>query len=154
MVASPHKRSLMRYKTIPKFRSDREAAAFWDRHASTSYLSDLEEVTVRIRPALRKQIAARARARKGPRAQTADESRSAGDVMVRLAPAKLAAVRTVAVRTSVRCEDLIERWITDGLKRAVSRSGSSGVASPLRAGRRRFRVLTAGASSTGPARRP
>ncbi len=61
MVASAHRRSLMRRRTIPKFKSDREAAAFWDRHASTSYLSDLEEVTVRVIPALRRQIAARAR---------------------------------------------------------------------------------------------
>ena len=51
---------------IPKFKSDREAAAFWDRHASTSYLSDLEEATVRVLPALRKQIAGHARARPRP----------------------------------------------------------------------------------------
>ena len=108
---------------IPKFKSDREAAAFWDRHASTSYLSDLEEVTVRVLPALRKQIAARAGTRKGPRPQTGDEARPADAVMVRLAPAKLAAVKTVAVQKSVRCEDLIERWITDGLKRAQAVKG-------------------------------
>ena len=113
----------MRRRMIPKFKSDREAAAFWDRHASTSYLSDLEEVTVRVLPALRKQIAARARARKGPRPQTAGDARPADAVMVRLAPAKLAAVKTVAVRQSVRCEDLIERWITDGLKRAQAVKG-------------------------------
>ena len=108
----------MRRKTIPKFKSDREAAAFWDRHASTSYLSELEEVTVRVLPALRRQIAARTRTQKGQRPQTAGDA-----VMVRLAPAKLAAVRTVAVRKSVRCEDLIERWITDGLKRAQAVKG-------------------------------
>ena len=113
----------MRRRMIPKFKSDREAAAFWDRHDSTSYLSDLEEVTVRVLPALRKQIAARARARKGPRPQTGDEARPADAVMVRLAPAKLAAVKTVAVQKSVRCEDLIERWITDGLKRAQAVKG-------------------------------
>ena len=65
----------MRRRMIPKFKSDREAAAFWNRHDSTSYLSDLEEVTVRVLPALRKQIAARTRARKGPRPQTAGEAR-------------------------------------------------------------------------------
>ena len=108
----------MRRRTIPKFKSDREAAAFWDRHASTSYLSDLEEVTVRVMPALHKQIAARTRTQRGPRPHTTGGARPADAVMVRLAPAKLAAMRTVAVRKSVRCEDLIERWITDGLKRA------------------------------------
>jgi hypothetical protein len=123
MVASAHRRSSMRRRTIPKFKSDREAAAFWDRHSSTAYLSDLEEVTVRVLPALRRRIAARARARKGPPAQTTDGARSANAVMVRLAPAKLAAVKTVAVRKSVRCEDLIERWITDGLKRAQTVKG-------------------------------
>jgi len=123
MVASAHRRSLSRRRTIPRFRSDREAAAFWDRHASTSYLSDLEEVTVRVLPALRKQIALRASAQKGPRPRTAGEARLAAAVMVRLAPAKLAAVRTVAVRKSVRCEDLIERWITDGLRRAQAVKG-------------------------------
>ena len=43
--------------------------------------------------------------------------------MVRLARAKLAAVKTVAVQKSVRCEDLIERWITDGLRRAQAVNG-------------------------------
>jgi hypothetical protein len=118
MVASPHGRPPMRRRTIPRFRSDREAAAFWDRHESTFYLNDLEEVTVRVLPALRKRIAARAKARKGSRPQAADGARLTDAVTVRLAPSKLAAVRTVAVRKSVRCEDLIERWITDGLKRA------------------------------------
>ena len=113
----------MKRRMIPKFTSDREAAAFWDRHASTSYLSDLEEVTVRVLPALRKQIAARARARKGSRPQTAGEARPVDAVMVRLAPAKLAAVKTIAVQKSVRCEDLIERWITDGFKRAQTVKG-------------------------------
>ena len=113
----------MKSRMIPKFKNDREAAAFWDRHASTSYLSDLDEVTVQVLPALRKQIAARARARKGPPPQAADEVRPADAVMVRLAPAKLAAVKTVAVQKSVRCEDLIERWITDGLRRAQTVKG-------------------------------
>jgi len=113
----------MRRRTIPKFKTDREAAAFWDRHASTSYLNDLEEVSVRVLPALRKQIAARARARKGPRPQAAADARPVDAVTVRLAPAKLAAVRSVAVRKSVRCEDLIEGWITDGLKRAQAVKG-------------------------------
>jgi hypothetical protein len=107
----------MRRRTIPKFTSDREAAAFWDRHASTSYLGDLEEVTVRVLPALRKRIVARAKARKGRRSRATDEVQPTDAVTVRLAPKKLAAVRTVADRKSVRCEDLIEQWISAGLKR-------------------------------------
>ena len=107
----------MKRRTIPRFRSDREAAAFWDRHASTSYLADLEEVTVRVLPELRKQIVARAKARKGRRSQAADHVPPTDAVTVRLAPKKLEAVRTVADRKSVRCEDLIEQWITAGLKR-------------------------------------
>ena len=113
----------MRRRMIPKFKNDREAAAFWARHASTSYLSDLEEVTVRVLPALRKQISARARTRKGPRPQAAGAARPADAVTVRLAPAKLAAVKTVAVQKSVRCEDLIEGWITDGVIRAQAVKG-------------------------------
>ena len=61
----------MRHRMIPKFKSDREAAAFWDRHGSTSYLSDLKEVTVQVLPALRKQIAAR----QGPQRPTASDGR-------------------------------------------------------------------------------
>lgn len=113
----------MRRRTIPKFKSDRVAAAFWDRHASTSYLGDLEAVTVRVLPALRKQIAARASARHGQGPQVGDDAGPADGVTIRLAPAKLAAVRTVAVRRNVRCEDLIERWITAGLKRAQAVKG-------------------------------
>ena len=107
----------MRRRTIPKFKSDREAAAFWDRHASTSYLADLEEVTVRILPALRKHVGERAKTKRGRRPQAADEMPRGDAVTVRLAPDKLAAVRTVAGRKSVPCEELIERWITAGLKR-------------------------------------
>ena len=107
----------MRRRTIPKFKSDREAAAFWDRHASTSYLADLEEVTLRILPALRKHVVARAKTQRGRRPQAADKMAPSDAVSVRLAPEKLAAVRTVAGRKSVRCEELIKRWITAGLKR-------------------------------------
>ena len=110
----------MKRKTIPRFRSDREAAAFWDRHSSTSYLHELEEVTVRVLPALRKHILTRATVRKGRRAQSADDVRPTAAVTVRLAPKKLAAVRTVADRKSVPCEDLIEQWITAGLEREQS----------------------------------
>lgn len=117
MVAPPYQRPSMRRRTIPKFTSDREAAAFWDRHASTSYLDDLAEVTVRVLPALRKRIVTRAKAKKRRRLQAADQVPSADAVTVRLAPAKLAALRSVAHRKSVRCEDLIERWITAGLER-------------------------------------
>lgn len=107
----------MRRRTIPRFKSDREAAAFWDRHASTSYLADLREVTVRVTPALRERIIARATAKKGRRPQAADEVPQADTVTVRLAPEKFAAVRSVADRKSVQCEDLIARWITAGLER-------------------------------------
>jgi len=107
----------MRPRAIPKFKSDRAAAAFWDRHASTSYLADLREVTVRILPALRKRALRRAKAQQGLRPRSGDAVAPTDAVTVRLAPEKLAAVRTVADRKSVRCEDLIGRWITAGLKR-------------------------------------
>jgi len=110
----------MKRRTIPKFASDREAAAFWDHHSSTSYLHELEEVTVKVLPALRRQIVTRAKARRGRRAQGADDVPPTEAVTVRLAPKKLAAVRTVADRKSVPCEDLIEQWITAGLKRERS----------------------------------
>lgn len=107
----------MRRRTIPKFKSDREAAEFWDRHASTSYLADLQEVTVRIAPALRTRIIARATAKKSRRPEAADQVSPADAVTVRLSPKKLAAARSVADRKSVPCEDLIEQWIMAGLER-------------------------------------
>ncbi len=107
----------MRRRTIPRFKSDREAAAFWDRHASTSYLADLKEVTVRILPALRERVVARAAAKRGRQPQASDEVPPTDTVTVRLSPQKLAEVRSVADRKSVRCEDLIERWIKAGLER-------------------------------------
>lgn len=33
---------------IPKFKSDREAAAFWDKHDSTKYLSQTEAVELKF----------------------------------------------------------------------------------------------------------
>ena len=107
----------MRRTTVPRFKSDREAAAFWDRRASASYLADLKEVTVRILPALRRRVVARAKARRRRRARAGDDVQVSDAVTVRLAPAKLAAVRTVAGRKHVPCDELIERWITAGLER-------------------------------------
>ena len=64
----------MKRRTIPKFKNDCEAAAFWDRHSSTSYIAGLEEVTVRVLPALRKRIVARAKAQKGRQARAVRRS--------------------------------------------------------------------------------
>ncbi len=106
----------MKRRTIPRFKGDREAAAFWDRRASTSYLADLEAVTVQILPALRKRVVTRSKPKKGPQVRVADEVSPTGAVTIRLAPEKVAALKGVAHRKNVRCEDLIETWIMAGLE--------------------------------------
>ena len=49
---------------IPRFRDDREAAEFWATHDSTPYQRELREVAVKVSPALRQRVTARAEIKK------------------------------------------------------------------------------------------
>jgi hypothetical protein len=46
---------------IPTFQSDRDAADYWAKHDSSAYAKDLPAVALKASPALRRQVAARAK---------------------------------------------------------------------------------------------
>jgi hypothetical protein len=49
---------------IPRFKSDREAADFWATHDSTPYVAELKPAELKLSPALRRRVKARAAAKK------------------------------------------------------------------------------------------
>jgi predicted DNA binding CopG/RHH family protein len=92
---------------IPKFKDDREAAEFWATHDSTPYRRDLREVAVKVSPALRRRVAARAAVKK--------------PVTLRLEPRQIAAAKRVARQKSIPYQTLLRMWIAEGL--AKDRAG-------------------------------
>ncbi len=55
---------MKRRSRIPRFKSDREAADFWATHDSTPYASELKPAELKLSPALRRRVKARAAAKK------------------------------------------------------------------------------------------
>ncbi len=98
---------MRRQLKIPKFKDDREAAEFWATHDSTPYRPELREVAVKVSPALRRRVAARAEAKK--------------PVTLRLEPRQIAAAKRVARQKSIPYQTLLRMWIAEGL--AKERAG-------------------------------
>lgn len=55
---------MKRASRVPRFKSDREAADFWATHDSTRYVTELKRAELKLSPALRRRVKARAVARK------------------------------------------------------------------------------------------
>ena len=89
---------------VPAFRSDREAADYWAKHDSTAYAKDLPAVTVKVSPALRRRIAARA---KKP-------------VTLRLEEGQISAAKRAAARMSVPYQTLLRMWIAERLAKELA----------------------------------
>lgn len=92
-------------RTIPAFRSDREAAEYWTKHDSAAYAKQLPTVAVKASPALRRRVAARA---KKP-------------VTLRLEEGQIAAAKRAAERMSIPYQTLLRMWIAERL--AKERAG-------------------------------
>ncbi len=98
---------MKREPKIPKFKEDREAADFWAARDSTPYLREFREVAVKVSPALRRRVAARAMTKK--------------PVTLRLEPHQIVAAKRVARQKSVPYQTLLRMWIAEGL--AKERAG-------------------------------
>lgn len=94
----------MARRSFPKFRTDREAAGFWDAHDSTPYVEDLPQARVKVAAGLRRRVVARAKARQA--------------VVLRLEPRQIAAVKRLAVRRRIPYQTLLRSWISEGIARA------------------------------------
>lgn len=55
---------MKRVGRVPHFKSDREAADFWATHDSTRYVPELKPAELKLSPALRRRVKARAAAKK------------------------------------------------------------------------------------------
>ena len=94
---------MKRQPAFPTFKDDREAADFWATHNSTPHVGNLREVAVRVSPALRRRVAARAAAKK--------------PITLRLEPRQIEAAKRVARRKSIPYQTLLRMWIAEGLTR-------------------------------------
>jgi predicted DNA binding CopG/RHH family protein len=94
---------MKRKTTIPKFKTDREAADFWAVHDSTPYLPELRKVSMKVSPALRRAVAERAAAKR--------------PVTLRLEPQQIAAAKELARRKSIPYQTLLRMWIAQALER-------------------------------------
>jgi hypothetical protein len=86
-------------RKMPTFRNDREAADYWAKHDSASYARGLPTAAVKVSPALRRRVAARA---KKP-------------VTLRLEQGQIAAARRLAARISLPYQTLLRIWIAERL---------------------------------------
>ena len=95
---------MTRKTSIPKFRSDREAAAFWASHDSAPYAATLKEEPMTANPRLRRRIADRAAQKKA--------------ITLRLEKQQIERAKLVAQRKSIPYQTLMRMWIAEGLARA------------------------------------
>ena len=86
-------------RKIPAFRNDREAADYWAKHDSAGYAKDLPVAALKVAPALRRRVAARA---KKP-------------VTLRLEERQIAAAKRAAARMSLPYRTLLRMWIAERL---------------------------------------
>jgi len=91
-IASPKaKRPLAEKPTIPDFKSEREAAEFWDTHDSTDYLHELKPVNIKVE--LKKHIS------------------------IRLAPRQVKEAKLIAAKKNVGYQTLMRMWIQEGINK-------------------------------------
>lgn len=88
---------------IPKFKSDKEAAKFWDTHDSTDYLDELKEIKVKISPKLKQKVKERAQLKK--------------PVTLRLEPKQIELAKKLSRKKSVPYQTLLRMWIAEGIEK-------------------------------------
>jgi len=92
---------MKRQPKISRFKDDREAAEFWATHDSTPYQREFREVAVKVSPAVRRRIVARAEVKK--------------PVTLRLEPWQIAAAKQAARQKSIPYQTLLRMWIAERL---------------------------------------
>ena len=94
---------------LPKFRSDEEAADFFETHSVAKILEELpEEPRVKVAPSLSKRIRERHAQTKSP-------------ISIRLEPEQIAAAKKIAARKSVGYQTQLRMWISEGIRREAKR---------------------------------
>ena len=95
---------------LPNFRSDTEAAEYFDTHSVGDIWDQLPEVkSVKLPAALSKAIRDRHAKAKHP-------------ISIRLVPEQIAAAKKIAARKSVGYQTQLRMWIAEGIQREAKRS--------------------------------
>ena len=95
---------------LPKLRSDREAAEYFESHSVAAVWERLPAAeTAKLSPALVKQIRDRHALAKSP-------------ISLRLAPEQIAAAKHIAAEKSVGYQTQLRMWIAEGIRREAKRA--------------------------------
>lgn len=95
---------------LPKFRSDKEAADYFETHSVADVWNQLPEAApAQPSKALEKSIRERHAAAKSP-------------ISIRLGPEQIAAAKKIAAAKSVGYQTQLRMWIAEGIKREAKRA--------------------------------
>src|SRR5476649_1092149 len=95
---------------LPQFKSDQEAAAFFESHSVAGVWDRLPEAPrAKPSPALAKKIRER-------------HTRAKSPISLRLAPEQVAAAKQIAAAKSVGYQTQLRMWIAEGIRREVKRA--------------------------------
>ena len=95
---------------LPKFKSDHEAADYFESHSVAGVLDQFAQAPqAKLTPALSKKIHDRHAQAKSP-------------ISLRLAPEQIAAAKRIAAAKSVGYQTQLRMWIAEGLRREAKRA--------------------------------
>jgi predicted DNA binding CopG/RHH family protein len=95
---------------LPKFKSDKEAAAYFERHSMAGLWDQLPEAKS-LKPTA--DLAKRIRDR---------HARAKSPISLRLEPEQIAAAKHIAAMKSVAYQTQLRMWIAEGIRREASRN--------------------------------
>lgn len=91
---------------IPKFKTDKEEAEFWDTHSAVDFLDELLEVEEPVYLSARLSSEIR---KKGKRTK----------ISLRVNPEHIKLAKVLAKSKGIPYQTLVQMWIADGLKREL-----------------------------------
>jgi predicted DNA binding CopG/RHH family protein len=95
---------------LPRFRSDKEAADYFQTHSVANAWNQLPEAEpARVSRAMARSIRERHTAAKSP-------------ISIRLGPEQIAAAKKIAAAKSVGYQTQLRMWIAEGIKREAKRA--------------------------------
>jgi len=95
---------------LPNFRSNQDAAEYFESHSVASVWDQLPEAAqVKLSPALARKIRDR-------------HARAKSPISLRLAPEQIAAAKHIAAAKSVGYQTQLRMWIAEGIRREAKRA--------------------------------
>jgi Protein of unknown function (DUF3680). len=91
---------------IPKFKSDKEEAEFWDTHSAVDFLDELLEVeeAIELSDRLSSEIRKKSKRTK---------------ISLRVNPEHIKLAKILAKSKGIPYQTLVQMWIVEGLKRGI-----------------------------------